>query len=98
MESFCLQSAALRKAFTPAHRPTHPPPNIFLLFYKNKTFKLFVFISSITWSLHNTYMLTLQTCKSLDPCFLALFVKHVSQSINIYYLHKVFMVILFKKD
>ena len=43
-------------------------------------------------------MLALQTFMSLDTCFLTLRVKHVSQSINIYYIRKVVKVILYKKD
>ena len=39
-----------------------------------------------------TFMLTFQTCRSLDACFLTLWVKHVIQSISIYYFCKVFTV------
>ena len=52
---------------------------------------------SVRWSSWSRFpgilMLTLQTCKSLDTCFLTLWVKHVSQSIKICYLLKAFTVI-----
>ena len=45
-----------------------------------------------------TYVLTLQSCKSLSVCFLILEVKQGNQSDNIYCLRKVFPFQKYKKD